>query len=684
MTERRPLIIPGFDHLLHGGDYNPDQWLSMPEVLEADSRLMELSGCNVFTIGVFSWTSYEPAEGQFSFDWLDRTMDRVHELGKKVVLATPSGAKPAWMAQKYPEIRRVDRNGQREPQMERHNHCWTSPVYRKKVALINQKLAQRYQGHPALGMWHLSNEYAGDCYCGLCLASFQGWLEKRYSTLDELNRAWYAAFWNHTFTAWNEIDPRDSSIDSLAIDFKRYYNDILIDFIQWEMKPLKELTPEVPCTTNFMGKHPANHYALVAEHLDLVADDQYPAFDGNDPHAWRSAVSYSFKDDLYRCFKPDRPWMLLESCPDAPQWLTPMRLKRPNVHMAEMLQAVAHGAEGTCYFQWRKGRGGVEKFHGAVVDHAGHENTRVFRCVQSVSAAYEKLEPVLGSTVRAKVAFVYDWEARWGLEHAAGPDIRNRAYDRMCEEHYLPFWQNGVSVDVLGSHRDFSGYRLLVTPQLFMLKPGVADRIRAFVDRGGTWVGTVYSGYTDQHNRCFLGGFPGGGLNDVLGIWNEEFDVLGDGVTRRVHRVRESLGLGETLVAREVCELLWLRGATTLASYDEDFYAGQPALTVNEFGRGRAYYHASRFDEATLLAFYTGLIEELGLPRHVPNGAPTGVLVQQRSSGSRHFLFLINFNTERVSVDIGPDRRTNVLSGGRIADSVELGPWESIVLCHES
>jgi beta-galactosidase len=524
MTER-PLLIPGFRRILHGGDYNPDQWQRYPEVLAEDYRLMRLAGCNTFTLGVFAWTSYEPEEGHFTFDWLDRVMDRMAEEGHKVVLATPSGAKPAWMSAKYPEIRRVLKSGLREPHTGRHNHCWSSPVYREKVAVINRKLAERYGAHPALGMWHVSNELAGECYCELCVAAYQRWLEAKYGTLDALNHAWWAEFWSKTCTRWDQIDPRDGSLDGQSLDFRRFTNHALVDFMLWEMKPLRELTPGVPCTTNFMGTFGWNDYARIAEHVDLVADDQYPGYDGSSAALPDVAMTVSFKNDLYRCFKPDRPWMLMESTPDAQQWREPMRLKRPNLHRAEMLQALAHGAEGTCYFQWRKGRGGLEKLHGAVVDHAGHEHTRVFQHVAALGREYERLEPILGSVIENQVAFVYDWDVRWGYEYTSGADRRNNAYDRTCYAHYRPFWQSGVGVDVIGSERDFSGYKLLVTPQLWLLKPGVAERIRKFVEAGGTWVATQYTGYCDEHNRMLFGGLPGQGLGSVLGIWNEEYDA---------------------------------------------------------------------------------------------------------------------------------------------------------------
>lgn len=271
-------LIKRFPHLLHGGDYNPDQWLDQPEIIQEDFRLMALAGCNTFSIGIFSWSSYEPEEGVFSFTWLDAIMNRLAEQGYNALLATPSAARPAWMAKQYPEVRRVDGGGRREPYNSRHNQCWSSPVYREKVGLINRKLAERYRGHPALAAWHVSNEYTPGCFCDLCLASFHGWLERRYHTLDRLNAAWWTGFWSHRYSAWDEVDPRDSCVDGLAVDWKRFLTWQCCDFMRHEIAPLRELTPEIPVTTNMMELNDFGlDYWRVAEVCDFIANDSYPS-----------------------------------------------------------------------------------------------------------------------------------------------------------------------------------------------------------------------------------------------------------------------------------------------------------------------------------------------------------------------------------------------------------------------
>ncbi len=202
--------------LLHGADYNYEQWLAYPDILAQDFQLMKLAKCNVMSVGIFSWSVLEPVEGDYQFDWLDGLMDRLAENNMGAILATPSGARPAWMSQTYPEIRLVDEHGNRQPHQLRHNHCPTSPIYRQKVRQINTLLAERYQDHPALVMWHVSNEYGNyNCRCDLCLEAFRQWLQARYGSLEALNQAWWTTFWSHRYTDWSQIEPTDPSMHGL-------------------------------------------------------------------------------------------------------------------------------------------------------------------------------------------------------------------------------------------------------------------------------------------------------------------------------------------------------------------------------------------------------------------------------------------------------------------------------------
>ena len=683
MIDKYPPIHPRFPHFLHGGDYNPDQWTE--EVWLEDMRLMKVANCNTMSVGIFAWARLEPEEGRYEFGWLDRVMDLLVENGGYAVLATPSGARPAWLSQKYPEVLRIRPDRGRNLHGARHNHCMTSPVYREKTLAINTQLARRYKDHPALLAWHISNEYNGECHCALCQESFRAWLRKRYDNdLERLNQAWWTAFWSHTYTSWEQIEAPspvgEMSLHGLTLDWKRYITDQTIDFYKAEIVPLRELTPDVQITTNFMGLFPGLNYPKFAREVDVVSWDSYPVWHTVTPE-WKLAANIAFVHDQNRSMKGGKPFMLMESTPSNTNWQPIPKLKRPGMHVLSSLQAVAHGSDTVQYFQWRKSRGSSEKFHGAVVDHVGHEHTRVFADVADLGAILKKLDPIIGTTTRPDVALIYDWENRWGIEDMQGLGRERRQYPETCIAHYLPFWQRGIPVDIISEEGDFSPYKLVVAPMLYMLLPGVAERLTQFVANGGVLVTTYWSGIVDETDLNFLGGWPGGGLREVLGIWDEETDTLTPQERNSVIPVEgKPLGLSASYEARDYFALIHAEGARVLATYGSDFYAGRPALTVNAYGKGQAYYMASRNSEAFLSDFYGQLAQDLGLMRSLPAQLPEGVSAQVRSDGENRFVFVMNFNAAPASVTLDSGVYESLISGEKIQGVLSLAGYGVDVL----
>ncbi len=687
MSPRFPPISPKLPHMMHGADYNPEQWIDQKGILEEDMRLMKLAGCNAMSIGIFSWVALEPEEGKFRFDWMDRVMDVLAEHDACAVLATPSGSKPAWMSRAYPEICRVGPDGRRERHYRRHNHCRTSPVYREKCATINAMLAERYKDHPALAVWHVSNELnSEECHCELCYDAFREWLKTRYGSLDALNKAWWTTFWSHTFTDWDLIEPVDNSIHGLMLDWKRFISDQTLDFVLNESKPLREITPDVPVTINMMGVYQDLDYWKFAPHLDVISWDSYPKWHGARGDV-ELASDTAFLHDLNRSLKGGKPFMLMESTPSMANWDDVGRSKRPGMNVLSSLQAVAHGSDTVQYFQWRKSRGGWEKFHGAVVDHVGTEHTREFDDGAEVGRILAKLDPGSGCSVEPEVAIVYDWESRWDCNMARGYQNRRKNVLEQCFAHHRPFWKRGIPVDVIDSSADFSKYRLVIAPMLYMVREGVGERIEAFVRAGGTFVTTYFSGMVNENDLCFLGGFPGP-LRGVTGVWAEEIDALYpeqtqgvvSGTFRPVAEVPADgragddnpLGLSGEYAARDLAAILHPEGAEVLAVYGQDYYKGTPALTVNRVGDGAAYYVASRNDERFTDDFCGGLAKELELRRALDSDLPEGVTAQVREGDGRAFVFVMNFKPGPQTVDLGARNFADLLTGEAGAGALEL------------
>lgn len=666
-----------YPHFYHGGDYNPDQWLKYPEVLEEDIRLMKLSKCNVMTLGVFSWSTLEPEEGKFNFKWLDDILDKLYKNGIYFILATPSGARPQWLAQKYPEVLRTNSNRVKNLFGRRHNHCYTSPVYREKVRIIDEKLALRYSNHPGMLGWHISNEFGGECHCELCQNEFRKWLKNKYGTLDKLNDAWWTSFWSHTYTDWSQIESPspigENSIHGLNLDWKRFVTYQTGNFIAHERDVLKSVNPDVPVTTNLMGFYEGLDYYKIAKIIDTVSWDNYPTWhkDNNDDNE-EVAVEISFKHDLNRSLKGGKPFMLMESTPSMTNWQPVSKLKRPGMHMLSSIQAVAHGSDTVQYFQWRKSRGSCEKFHGAVVDHCGHENTRVFKEVTEVGETLQKLDKILGTSVKPEVAIMFDWENRWAVKDAQGPRNCGIKYEETVMKHYKAFWENGIPVDIVDMDCDFSKYKLLVAPMMYMVRGNAGKRIEEFVKNGGNFVATYWSGIVDENDLCFLGGFPGP-LRKVLGIWSEEIDALYDGQTNSIKLLdNNSLKITGKYEASELCDLIHTEGAEVLAVYEKDFYKGMPALTVNNFGKGKAYYIASRNSEEFNSEFYKALINDIGIKRVIDTDLPKGVTAQLRTDGKYDYVFIMNFSNSCKEVKLDNCEYIDVLTQQKVREKISL------------
>ncbi|MDA3798891.1 MAG: beta-galactosidase [Kiritimatiellae bacterium] len=667
--------------MMHGGDYNPDQWINTPEIWDEDMRLMKLSGCNVMSIGIFAWAALEPEEGIFEFGWLDTIMNKLADNGCYAVLATPSGSKPAWLSRAYPEVCRGDADGHRQPHHGRHNHCRTSPVYRDKSQLINRKLAERYKDHPAVLVWHVSNEYNGqDCHCKLCYKAFQDWLRVRYDNdINKLNHAYWSAFWSHTYPDWSYVEPVDPSIHGLMLDWERFKTKQTIDFFKNEIVPLKELTPDIPITTNFMTESKTLDYWAFAKAVDVISWDSYPGWHekGDDV---KEAARIAMHHDINRSMKNGKPWMLMESVPSIPTRGRVKKRKEPGMHLLSSLQAVAHGSDTVQYFQWRKSRGGLEKFHGAVVDHVGTENTRVFRDVSEVGHKLAMLDDVVGSTVKADVALILDWENEWALDLGAKVYLGdNVKYREECVSHYTPFWENSVSVDVIDQTCSLDSYKLVVIPMSYMLRPGFADKVASYVENGGTAVMTYWSAVVNESDLCMLGGIPGQGLRKVFGVWEEESQSYYKDETVSFSVIaNNSLGLTGSYKAVDTCSVVHAEGAEVLAVFEDTYFAGSPAITVNSYGKGKAYYLACRNKTEFLNDFYEKLIADLSVKRCLV-GLPEGVVALNRTDGENKYTFLMNFNDDARTVAFD-DTYIDLLTGKSVAGSVNMKKFDVMVL----
>ena len=638
----------------YGGDYNPEQWSE--DSWEEDMRLLKLAHIDIVTLNVFSWAMLQSDDDVYHFDKLDKIMELVKKHGMKVCLATSTGAHPAWMARKHPDILRVEANGMKRKFGSRHNSCPNSPTYQKYAVALAAKLADRYGKYDNLVAWHISNEYGGECYCENCEKKFRKWLKEKYGTIEEVNRVWDTAFWGHTFYDFEDIVAPNhlsehwgndrSTFQGISLDYRRFNSESILNAYRLEYDAVHAVTPDIPITTNLMGTYQPLDYQMWAKYMDFVSWDNYPAND-------TPISGVAMRHDLMRGLKQGKPFALMEQTPSVTNWLPYNMLKRPGVMRLWSYQAVAHGADTVMFFQMKRSIGACEKYHGAVIDHAGHENTRVFREVAELGAELDSLgAQTLGARSDAHAAIVFDWDNWWGISYSAGPSVY-LDYCREVERYYKALFDLHIPVDMIGVEDDLSKYDLVIAPVLYMVKTGYDEKLRAYVKNGGRFLTTFFSGYVDEHDLVTVGGSPGK-LRDILGIWVEEEDALPEDMHNCFHYK------GTTYPASMLCDLLHTEGAEALASYEKDFYAGMPVLTKNAFGKGFGYYVAAQSNDEFYRMYLGEICREAGIEPIMD--APDGTEVTRRVNDNGTFVFLLNHG-EKAQVVAMPFAGTDLLSG---------------------
>ena len=651
--------------MLYGGDYNPEQWDEA--VWEEDMRMFRLAGIDCVTLNVFSWAALQSDEVTYHFERLDKIMELVRKNNLKVVMATSTAAHPAWMAKKYPEVLRTEFNGMKRKFGSRHNSCPNSPVYQKYSVALARKLAERYGTYDNIVTWHISNEYGGECYCENCEKAFRVWLKEKYGSIEALNKAWNTSFWGHTFYDWDEIvvpnlqsehfAQNRTTFQGISLDYRRFNSDSILHNYLGEYEAVKAVTPHIPVTTNLMGFYKALDYQKWAGYMDVVSWDNYP--DPTDPPAL-----VAMRHDLMRGLKQGAPFMLMEQTPSVTNWQSYNLLKRPGDMRLISYQAVAHGADTVMFFQMRRSIGACEKFHGAVIDHVGTENTRVFREVSQLGEELKQLgDTTLDSRTPSKAAMLVDWDNWWALEYSAGPSCDLKYMDELAN-YYTALYDNNISVDIISAQDPLDDYKVVIAPVMYMTKPGADEKIRKFVSEGGTFVTTFLSGLVDEHDLVITGGYPGK-LRDILGIWVEETDALPSYMKNSFSWNEKSYDCGL------ICDIMHMENAQALACYDKDFYEGTPVLSKNEFGKGHAYYVATRAGQDFYADFLNKVLEEQGVE---PVFKPCkGVEITLRRKEETNFLFFLNHNPQET-VLIAEKPGTDLLTGK------EYCPGDEIVL----
>lgn len=661
-----------FDRILFGGDYNPNQWPK--EIWEEDIRIFKKASINSATVNVFSWAKIQPSENCYDFEELDQIIEKLSTEGFDIVLATSTAALPAWMFKKYPEVARTDYDGRHHKFGQRHNACPNSLVYQKYAERLATKLAERYGENPQVTCWHINNEYGGECYCDNCEKAFRVWLKDKYHTIEALNKAWNMEFWGHTVYEWDEIVLPNAlsegigydktAFAGISIDYRRFNSDSLLKNYMMERDAIRKIDFTTPITTNLMGTFKGLDYFKWAKEMDLVSWDNYPAY--NTP--W-SLVAMTH--DLMRGLK-QQPFMLMEQTPSQQNWQPYNSLKKPGQMRAQSYQTIAHGADTIQYFQLRRSIGACEKFHGAVIEHVGHEDTRVFRETAALGAELAQLSDIIGTQTQAQVAVIFDWDNYWALEYTSGPTV-DLKYVEQIHRYYRYFYEHNIAVDLVPVDADLSKYKLVAAPVLYMIKEGMQERLTDFVMQGGALLTTYMSGIVDQSDNVHLGGYPGP-LRELAGIWVEEIDALAPEQSNGVSLVNEEL----TGTSNLVSDLIHLENAEALAHYTSNFYAGMPAVTKNTFGDGTVYYFGGQLEDQLQDQLFKTIVEESDITPVIEEA--TKLEIACRENEEAKFFVIINFHEEAQPLPEMFVGKTDLLTGKVLSSEMMLTQYTTYIV----
>jgi beta-galactosidase len=634
---------------------------------------MQEAGVNLVSLGIFSWSRLEPEEGRYDFEWLDRIMDMLHEGGVSVDLATATASPPPWMSHQHPEMLPITADGVRLWHGGRQHYCPSSPVYRSGAEHLCAALADRYTKHPALAMWHVGNEYGchvAACYCDVSAEAFRAWLRERYESVEDLNRAWGTDFWSQRYSDWDEvIPPRRTPTwtnPSQQLDFMRFSSDELLACYQVERDVLTKKSPGMPVTTNFMRFFKPLDYWKWAEHEDIVSDDVYQ--DPADPEAGMRAA---MAGDLMRSLGRGRPWVLMEQTSNRVNWRDVNVAKLPGQMRLWSYQAVARGADGVMFFQWRQSRAGAEKFHSAMVPHGPVQSSPAWKEVKQLGQELRGLDPVCGSRVRSEVAIALDWESWWALELPSKPSNRVSQVAQL-EDYYRPLFGANIVPDFARPEHDLSGYKLVLVPNLYLVGDEGAANLNEFVRAGGTLVMSFFSGVVDPFEQIRLGAYPAP-FREMLGLTVLDWLPLSDGEGMKLDFADGTQGRADLW-----SELIELHGAEVLATFTGARLDRRPAITRHAFGSGLALYIGTRLDQLAMARVIRSACGDAGVEPVME--APAGVEVVRRHQARNSILFLLNHRDVDVDVPIA-QAGTNLVDGAQVhAGLLRIGPFGAAVI----
>ena len=649
-----------------GAAYYPEHWSE--EHWAEDIRLMCEAGLSVVRMGEFAWSTFEPAEGEYHFDWLERAIEMLYENGIASILGTPTAAPPAWLTYAHPDTLAVDEFGRKVQHGNRCHYCVTSPEYHAACGRIVTAMAEYFGPNPHVIGWQLDNEYNKFCYCPRCRDQFQRFLADRYGSLEALNERWSTSYWSQTYSAWEQIPiPIGGHNPGLMLEWKRFNTHCYRQFQRLQLDVLRpHLQPGVWVTHNFMGWYDGYDHYQMAEDLDLASWDYYI---GTGHHDY---VRHGAIHDLTYGFKRKNFWVM-ETQPGTVNWSTVNNVLNKGEARTMVWQAVGHGAEGVLYWQWRSALGGQEQYHGTLVDQSGRPRP-FYEEVQQIGKEFTTIADLLaGSKSEAKVAIINDYESRWSIQWQR--HHQDFDYVAHLNHYYKAFATLNIPVDIISPETSLAGYRIVVAPALLILEEKRLELLRQYIHRGSCLILGARSGMKDPYNALLPARQPGA-LVELTGVEVEEYYALREPVP-----VKGNWFSGTSEIWAERLRVADERATSVVARYGpgNGWLENQNAITVHVHGGiGLVYYLGCYLDDAAQLAFTERILKLRNVT--APLITPSGVEVCVRTNPQGEKIYIV-INHEQVEKRIQiPWKAHEHLSGFPGSGELRLLPYSVVVL----
>lgn len=659
----RERFILGFAY--YPEHYPEDQW-------ESDVRLMAEAGVQCIRMAEYAWSRMEPREGQFELGWLDRFFELAAKYGIEVILCTPTDAAPPWAVRKYPDIVRVDTDGNRVATCGRRFRCPTSPTYWELSRRIVEQMARRYGDNPQLIGWQTDNEIGGlVCFCDHCRAAFREWCRRKYGTVEAMNDALGMVFWAREYSDWDEVDLpiplTKQAHPSLQLEIQRFTAHAWTEYCRRQVEVIREHCPGRFVTHNLPGVGVGlDLFDFTAVH-DFMSVDMYPQPMIN--HRWMIA----------RC------GLVTNSLQNGPHWVMELTtgspvtqfykapVPRPGQLRLWAHQNAAYGAQGVVFFPWRKRPAGYEMLSNGLLEHDGKPR-RYYDEAKRIGQDFARLaEELPAYEAPAEVALVHDFQDRCNA--AINPQILGVGFMGYLDQWMRCARRLGLNVRYVRSTDDLTPFRLVIAPHQYTTSDDIAANYKRYVHAGGTLLATQRIGIFNTQGNPVHERMPGK-MRDLFGMEIDEYERCLDVNPNRLMFNCEPGLIDEGLESAECRDwvfILELAGAETLATFESEYYAGKPGATVHRYGAGRAVYLGSMLDDDATRRFIAFLAQQAGLTTLPLDWSDDVEVVRLVGSEGQPIQVLLNHALEPRRVLLQADAE-DMATGEPLTDEAELGP----------